>query len=382
MSRPIAAGVSLLCLLCTALLAQDAWKPDSEVGNFQFNLPDGWKKIDTKDGPMLVPKNLPKGGICFIAFRNPEPINGSLRSLFQQKWTEWQREFKVVDAASPTTQHHKHGFDVIRIDARVSNQQMGYSEFVFALAQVGNRAESYFWVNNTAYYSYRDSLDSFEQSLQFAGNPAASASKQHEPSGGEGMSGLYIGYKMRGMAGLLTHFEYLAFFPDGNVIRYLPEQGLDHFNFAHAVKTSREYCGRYDAQPGKIQITWGDNNGEVASRSGNSFKIAGDSYFPAPNVDSVKLAGTYRREGADLARYYIKFSSDGHFAENGMLPLVAYDKPNNQPGQGTYSIENYTLHLNYADGRKISLSFFVFPEDELQKRSRLHVNTYPLVSQR
>lgn len=363
--------------------AQDAWKPDTRVGDYLFNLPDGWKKVDTRDGSALMPKNLPKGGACLIGFLPAEPLKGSLRSQFNTKWADWQRQFKVSDAGEITKEHHKNGFELIRIDARVYNQQLGYSEFVFAMAQVGSRAEGYYWLNNTGYYSYRDSLEEFEHTLQFAGNSAAPA----EPSGPTqgkrgGLEGLYVGYKMRGLIGLHTHFEYLVFFQDGNVIRYLPEEGLENFSFAKAVRSSRDYCGRYSVRANQVSITWGDNSEENAAYAGNSLKIQGDSYFPAPDVNGLKLSGVYRREGADLARYFIRFTPDGQFVENGMLSLVAYEGSNTAPGRGSYSIDRYTLHLNYSDGRRVPLSFFVFPSDELQKRGSIHVNTYLLLSQK
>jgi hypothetical protein len=59
----------------------------------------------------------------------------------------------------------------VRIDARVYNPQISHSEFVFAMARVGDRAEGYYWINNTGSYSYHNSLEDFEHSLRFANNP-------------------------------------------------------------------------------------------------------------------------------------------------------------------------------------------------------------------
>ena len=373
-------ALALIFLTPSLLSAQDAWRPDTQVGNYLFNLPNGWKKIDTWDGPTLAPKNLPKGGVCFISFLPSQELKRSLRSEFSSKWEEWQRQFKVSQAGEITCEHHKNGFDTLRIDARVYNPQLGYSEFVFALAQVGTRAEGYYWINNTGYYSYRDSLEEFEHSLQFADSP-----KEHGPQPPAqgtfgGLHGLFVGYKMRGLIGLNSHFEYLVFFDDGNVIRYLPEQGLEHFKVAEAVKTSRDYCGRYAVHNNQVSIVWGNNDEEVATSAGSSLKIGLDSYSPAPDVSGLKLSGIYQREGADLAQYGIQFSRDGHFAENGMLTLLAYAGSDTAPGRGTYSIDNYTLTLSYSDGRRISLSFFVFPQAELQERGTIHVNTYLLRS--
>lgn len=114
-----------------ACAAQDAWQPDTQVGDFRFNLPDGWKRVESKSGPMLVPKDLPKGGVCFIEFIRPEELQGDFRSWFNAGWAQWQKQFKVQQAGKVTAEHNPNGFNVLRIDARVSNQALGYSEFVF-----------------------------------------------------------------------------------------------------------------------------------------------------------------------------------------------------------------------------------------------------------
>lgn len=301
-SARLALTLLMVSLTGSVTQAQDAWRPDTRVDNFLFNLPDGWKKIETRDGPTLIPNNLPTGGVCFIGFLPSQPLKASIRSEFNAKRTEWQRQFRVSQAGEIASEHHKNGFELLRIDARVYNPQLGYSEFVFAMAHVGSRAEGYYWINNTGYYSYRNSLEEFEHSLQFADNPAGPASA-HAPAQGTdgGLHGLYVGYKMRGLVGLHTHFEYLVFFDDGNVIRYFPEEGLQAFDFARALKTSRDYCGRYEVHGEQISIMWGNGDEEVAAKAGKSLKIGGDSYFPAPDVTGFQLSGIYQREGADLA---------------------------------------------------------------------------------
>ena len=148
--------VAAFSLLAFAASPQDAWQPDSKVGDFRFNLPDGWRRVESKSGPMLVPRNLPKGGACFIDFIGTQQLQGDFRSWFNARWAEWQRQFKVQDAGQVTAEHNPNGFNVLRIDARVSNQALGYSEFVFAAVRAGDRVAGYYWVNNTGYYSYRN----------------------------------------------------------------------------------------------------------------------------------------------------------------------------------------------------------------------------------
>lgn len=374
--------VLFVCASAEVLTSQDAWKPDTRIADFQFNMPDGWKKAPGRNGgPMLVPANLQKGSTAVIDFLPPQELKGDLRSFFNMAWAEWQKQFKVVQTGTVEAKHHPNGFDLLRLDARVSNQQLGYCEFIFVVAQVGQKAEAYYFLSNAGYYSYRDAFADFEHSLSFANNPAA-PSRSAAKAGG-GLDGLYVGYKMRGMTGLKTHFEYLVFFPDGNVIRFLPEPGLDNFDFRKALRASRDYCGRYRLAGNQITIDWADNNSENAVRSGNDLKIKGDSYFAVSKDDGLRVNGTYRREGADLAAHFIRFTADGHFKENGMLPLLAYSGSNTSEGNGAYTIANNTLHLVYSDGRNIALSFFVFSQDEGGERpGMIHANTYVLLRDR
>jgi len=358
--------------------AHDYWKPDTQVGDFEFNMPSGWKQMRTQDGTKLVPSDLAQNSVAAIGFLPAQTLTGDLRSWFNATWAEWQKQFKVVETGEIERRHNPGGFDTLSLDARVTNQSLGYSEFVFAAARVGNRVEPYYWVSNTGSYSYRNAFSDFEHSLTFANLKPSGADEAPGTAGG--LDGLYVGYKIRGMIGLETHFEYIAFFPDGNAIRYLPEEGLENFDFGAALRTSRDYCGRYHVDGESFAITWADNNTESGVRKGARLHIGGDEYMPTSHSDGLKLNGTYRREGTDLARSYIRFTPDGRFAENGMLTLVAYSGSNSSPGSGSYHIKNNTLTLDYADGRRIPLSFFIFADEEgSQQPGLIHVNTYALL---
>ena len=372
-------GLSVIFLATGPASAQDVWKPDTQIGDFQFNMPDGWKRVASPGGGfVLVPKNLPKGGTAAIDFIATQDLQGDFRAWFNARWAEWQKQFKVQQAGEITLEHNPKGFDTLRIDARVSNQQLGYTEFVYAAVKSGNRVGGYYWISNTGYYSYRESLTDFEHSLLF-GKGKLSGGEQTAANAG-GMQGLYVGYKMRGLAGLKTHFEYLVFFPDGNLIRFLPEPGLDNFDFRNALKTSRDYCGRYRVNGNQIKITWADNSTENAVRNGTALKIQGDSYFPVPKFDGQTLNGTYHQEGAGGAPYSIRFTAAGQFTDSGILNLLLDPGKKHAPGQGTYRIGNNTITLSYADGRRVPLSFFIFGNKAGEPAAnRIHINTYPLV---
>jgi hypothetical protein len=86
-----------------------------------------------------------------------------------------------------------------------------------------------------------------------------------------------------------------------------------------------------------------------------------------------------RREGADLPQYFIGFTRDGQFAENGMLNLVAYSG-DQRPGRGVSHIANNTLTLSYSDGRMVRRSFYIMPDDARGgSPPTIVVNTYSLL---
>lgn len=377
-----------------AVRAQDPWAPDTHVGDFGFNMPAGWSRQDGPGGTRLVPNDVGTG-VAFIGFLPPQPLHGDLAAWFQAAWGDWQQQFRVMDSGvRPEAHRTTQGLAALRVYSRITSPRLGFSAFVFGAVQVGDQVESYYFVSNANRWSYLDDLRAFEQSLQFANAaPVASAQRATTDStpavqaGGAstGLDGLYIGYRMRGATPYeSTHFEYLVFFPDGNAMRTLPWEGLEHVDFAEAVKSSRPYCGRYTMDGNRILIRWGDNSTETAVRAAAQLRIGSDSYFPVAKSNDLTLDGVYRREGTDLARYGIRFTTDGRFIENGMLPLVAYSLTSDKhiaqaPGKGAYHIASNTLTLRYDDGRQIALSFFIWPAESGSQPSAIHVETYRLV---
>jgi hypothetical protein len=234
---------------------------------------------------------------------------------------EWQKQFQVLPADQIERRHHPNGFDVLSLDARVTNPRLGYSEFILTGAQVGNQVESYFFACNTDFYKYRDAVNDFEHSLTFANLP----SNVPESGIAGGLKRIYVGYKVRGdySFGFRPHNVHLVFFPDGNVIRFLPKEGLENFDFRAARKNSRDYCGYNRMNGDRFTIHWADQSIEHGERAGATLRIGNDSgpYAPTLHSDGLMLDGSYRIERGGLPGS-MKFTPDGHFAEVGVLEAV------------------------------------------------------------
>jgi hypothetical protein len=118
-------------------------------------------------------------------------------------------------------------------------------------------------------------------------------------------------------------------------------------------------------------------------------EIRGDKYYPMDPC-GLTLQGTFRRADYKTlsagAQQGITFFRDGRFIDDGVLkaafvmvrnPLNGnYDFDDGAPGRGTYRIANYTLELNYANGRTKRTSFLIEPGKPKTDISQFQLNTY------
>jgi hypothetical protein len=407
--RKLGLAVLLLCSSTPIQLYAQELQPDTQIGDFRFKMPSGWRRVDRPDATVLVPLDLPAGKTGFLALLPAQPLQGGLRAWFDAKWAEWQTQYRIAAGGEIKTSRHRNGFDVISTGAQMVDSRGAKVFVIFSAAQSGQAAEAFFFMTDSVdlLSRYQLALLDFDNSLHFANAAGSRASadpgtrrpppgtpgRTGQPSvksptapvhtgtesSGQGALGVYIGYKMRGLTGLHTHMEQIVFLAGGNVMRYLPEDGLDGFDFNQALRDSTAYCGRYSVERGQIVLMWADGSREIANREGAALRIEKDTYVHVSKCDGLTLEGTYRREGADLAQYFIRFTGDGRFVENGMLNLVAYSG-DQRPGRGVYHISNNTLTLSYSDGRSVRRSFYVMPDDARgNPPPTIVVNTYPLL---
>jgi len=358
---------------------QDVWRPDSQVGDFRFDLPKGWKQMQAPAGTILVPNGLSQPSVVMIGFLPAETLRGDLASWFRAAWAEWQKQFQVLQAGQIERRHNPNGVDVLSLEARVTNPRFGYSDFILAAAQIGNQVEPYFFLCSADFYQYRDAFNDFEHSLTFANL----TSNVPESGIAGGLKGLYVGYKVSGdySLGFRPHNVHLVFFPDGNVIRYLPKEGLENFDFRAARKNSRDYCGYYRMNGHRFTIHWADQSIEEGERAGATLRIGSDSmpYQPTSHSDGLMLDGSYRTERGGL-RGSMRFSPDGYFTEAGVLEAVDYASSRAlRGGSGLYHIKDNTLTLSYEDGPSIRISFYVSADEEGSRQPKfINLNTHAL----
>jgi hypothetical protein len=178
------------------------------------------------------------------------------------------------------------------------------------------------------------------------------------------LSGIYLGFRLPGFGPgsvAVGSVEAYAFYPDGTAM-YLPVGGLEGYDLTQAAAGGLDPLtyGTYVYGDGKVRFT---------SRNGAAREIRIDpvgsgpglAYVRACHCNGARFAGTYYY---GLKAQTITFSADGRFVDQGaMHDAFQFSYPNNQrataPGAGTYQVQDYTIHLNYSDGRQFRYSFIV-----------------------
>lgn len=363
---------------------QNAWAPDSQVGDLQFNVPSGWKKVQTANETVLTPKGLSRNAVVIIGIL-PAQNSSDPHAWFRATWANWKSKINLIDPGDPETTHHANGFKVLRSYSRAYSSRLGNSVFILGAAVSGNRVAPYYYLCNTNcdVDGYENALQNFELSLSLASLGRARTNTEEAGSSG-GLKGLYTSFNMsEGDAALGTFrvrgsVAYLGFFPDGNVIRTLPKEGLENFDFRAAVRNSRESCGRYQVVGNRITIKWGDNSTVSGVRDGAKLHFGDDAfeYEPVAHSDGLTLQANYHPERTD-PRARIVFTQDGRFADNDALRAVGVPASS---GSGSYRIKDNTLTLTFSDGRIVKVSFFVFADEQgSQRPGTIHLNGHALL---
>lgn len=173
--------------------------------------------------------------------------------------------------------------------------------------------------------------------------------------------------------------DWITFLPGGRVYARLPDEGLENFDYEAAIREHPPAQGSYVIAGNMVRVTWPSGGGRVFKRTPDG-ELWEDrtNYSPLPRATGLKLSGTWAVQWNEYSRQRtIRFSSDGRFAEQGLLNMINWEPRDKVAGSGTYRISNNTLELRYSDGRVLQINFYVFPE-ELKKPqpSVIYINSF------
>lgn len=191
---------------------------------------------------------------------------------------------------------------------------------------------------------------------------------EEENNGSKPPFEIWMGLKT-GSTGNWANIDWKIVLPDGSYFNQLPREGFLEFSKNQTGGTWGTFTisgnsGAFQNQYETIQVKKiSDTELEKVGHTNKLYKLA--------SVDGLKLSGKYNTipnwstisnypYGPNDAQPMISFNANGTFVDQGAFVTnfsMPDQDPQRAPGNGTYEIKNFTLILNYSDGRKITKSF-------------------------
>jgi len=385
----------LLLLILTVITARLSFSQAEKFGQMIYTPPTGWKVEKYQNAVQMITTGpLPKELLTIEIFQAMN-FPGTIEQAFEKSYDETCTILQVskmneVSGKTYTAQEAKKsfkGWEYIRGSGgiQVNNGTPYPDEYGLELfiIKINNRFERIAIVKSrnicgglSRYYpsdrlSYHNAIDNFLFGLQF--------SDWQEPSvktgiaKGDGVIGVWLGLSMSvgitkpgAELGAQLKEKKLLFFSNGQAYfgTYFPIEGLDELNTWIAAENNRRDWGTYSFNNGKgiLKMPYGEiplrmDNGKLIITTNKT----DHSYIKNKAVEGAKLKGTYTLSEWNGMIPSITFAPDGKFTDNGVVRILYHEytdclNPAITPGSGTYEIINYSLILNYSDGRKIKIA--------------------------
>ena len=396
-----------------------------KFGSMLYVPPAGWNHQVYQDGVVIRPQDLPAGEYLGIQIMPPLKFSGSLEQALAASFDEAATMYKgtTMNYAGTGKKYQQteakrsfNGWEYmvanggVRIGAGEYPPEYGLTLFTI---KVNNRFERIAilktrTINRTcsmsSYYAderqiYKDAIDNFLYSIQFA--DASGTLMRTGTINGNGIVGVWQGISMSVGTPSVSQplgVGYKVFTPifltNGQAYfgPKFPSQGLDSIDTRVLAELHRRDWGTYSFSNGKgiLKMPYGD----IPMRlEGNKLVITPNQtdhrFAQMPSVDGARFQGTYTMSEAYGKIPSIRFTSDGKFVDNGAVRVLYHEymdciNPALQPGSGTYEVKDYTVHFNYADGRKIKIAFIGTGFDmknQSPQELRMSNNEDPLIRQ-
>lgn len=338
----------------------------------RFAVPPGWKVGDPTKRPLfLTPPDLESGEQFSFGVMPPESLQGhSFSEYFASHWNAFAGRNATI-IRQPRS-FHIHGSESIEADADVEINK-GQHVFLYFLAlNGGDRAFGIVYTTNKGGLVKRYNegtklivnsltLNSGADSRESVGPPSTPSEqvRSGQTTLAPGMrDGVYVGFQ-RAAYSLHMEHRFLHLFPDGWVMLGIPEQGLDGFDFQsyRIQEQNKPFVGHYKVYGNRLDIIWLDSSDHRESHDldDSSPDIHGPYYIPGCSVcNGTRFAGVYEWGGT------LQFLPDGTFVDRGCIDQVlTIDLNHPRLGAGTYTVGNYSLTLNYQDGRYLRRSLVI-----------------------
>jgi hypothetical protein len=400
---------AVLCLLPALLQDRAPAKPDTQIMDWVFAMPEGWRAANGRlrdlevNELVLEHKDRASHALTQLAFGEPVELKGTFRDWFDGHWENLKKDYTFPALEAPTEADTARGYRMIAGAGLAHLGENRQRLVMLAAISKGTRAGLFCFITEDFehYEANVARLDALIGSATFASlrpkdeKAPALKTRIHPlwtpsftwgkdvalPAGDSPLEGLYAlqtGVPERMGSGetvIRSGYRYLLFLKDGRVFNRMPPEGLLSFDIDYWKQEFASNVGTYTVEGDIVTVVTKSDRLTFTSRltrKGGDL-IEKESAFKPLQDEKPDLRGRYmkteRHKHAERFHKGITFGADGRFEDEGfnaMLDLRWWcgdyfwiKEPSALPGKGTWRVAKHTLELLYEDGRKRRFGFHV-----------------------
>lgn len=384
------------------IFSMPAYAKNETFDIFTYKAPAGYEKDTSKQGMVIYTKT--KGNkFCMIGIYQSRQSSGNSQQDFENEWNELVAKPFGIGDGKVITEDKDSGWDIMLKADKAQTE--GTGEFYVTLTSFSGHGrissviinyndESMFEKDIDSFFNNFDTVQDFGKNTKQTTTSNNTTNAATVSGGGSSnikggkVTGVWMGLTSGGSEyNIITKsFEYSTvrlkpewkvFFADGTYSSGLPLGGLYNLNIAQSQQDEREFkptgavWGRYDLSGNSISIKY--NVATVTPRmtflNSTQIKEGNNTFYKCESVDGLKLNGVWgwtpdtARPQDNTLTHAIRFSKNGQFTDYGIFTIDLNEPdmdPQDAPGSGTYQIRDFSLILNYSDGRVIQKSFSIY----------------------
>ncbi len=375
-----------LSLIIAFLYALISFAQTATFDMTTYKVPNGWTK-STKQGLVTYSTSVEaKRTYCIINLYASASTIGNAGEEFVKYWNEYAATPFNIKEEPETEKAEDDGYEIISGAANFISGKITSLAMLTVIVGYGRTTCVLSLTNDE---SYQQDIQDFLSSLDIKKKTPASVTPTVTKTASTTTNTANTFHNTNALEGVwngmninTSDFNYksgggpiwLVFFDNGKVSNMFPDN-MGTFN-----KNAGD-LGTYQISKGGGNLQWysGTATTGITFKSNDQILVnasTGDqNYFRCKSVDGARLEGSWTTysnpNDADLdaagAKSLITFSKNGTFIDDGIysngIEIFAGNKT--QPGSGTYSINNFTLTLNYSNGITKQSSFCGFVSNDV-----------------
>lgn len=411
--RIIMRNTLLLIILFLFAGMSPAYAKNETFDIFTYKAPAGYEKDTSKDG-MVTYTKIKGNKFCMIGIYMSRQSSGNSQQDFDNEWNELVAKPFGIGDGNVIKEDKDSGWDIMLKADKAQTE--GTGEFYVTLTSFSGHGrvssviinyndESMFQKDIDNFFNNFDTVKNFDKNQSVASNNTANAipvngGGSHNIKGGK-VTGVWMGMTSGGSEyNIITKkFEYSIvrpemawriFFSDGTYSQGIPFTGLYNLDIAQSQQDEKDNkptgarWGRYTVSGNTISVHHNTitNDKTITIINANQIKDHNDTFYKCESVDGLKLNGiwgwtpTTALPQENTLTHAIQFSKNGQFTDYGMFAIDLNEpdmNPQDAPGSGTYQIRDFSLILNYSDGRVVQKSFAQY-KDVSSTKSIIYIN--------